>query len=210
MEPQHDFIVSLSLLRQFDIQFAKSSVLMTGLEFEDFVEYVDNEPLQTLYTEGFVDRCNDVLLAASGLRQIEDRQQSMGVSGIERYNQSEDAIDDIDELLLAASQQFELQNKGHRSSLLQQDSGEYTTFADEIDGKLLLAASQQLENQFCGLQPVPVQPEAICEGLKLESDRDVSSTPPCNQFALLSSFSDIERVKESRIPSKTKANTAYN
>ena len=129
--------------------------MTTGLEFEDFVEYVD-KPLQTLYTEGFIDRCDDVLLAASGLWQIEGRQQSMSVSGIEHDNHSEDAIDDIDELLLAASQQFELQNKGHRSSLLQQDSGECTTFADEIDDKLLLAASQQLENQFCGLQPVPV------------------------------------------------------
>ena len=170
MEPQRDFIVSPSLLRQFDIQFAKSRVLTTGLEFENFVEYVD-KPLQTLYTEGFVDH-------------------------------SEDAIDDIDELLLAASQQFELENKSHQSSLLQQDSGECATFADEIDDKLLLAASQQLENQFCGLQPVPVQPEAICEGLKLESDGDVSSTLPCNRFASLSSFSDIERVKEYWIPSK--------
>ena len=47
MEPQFDFIVSPSLLRQFDIQFAKSSILTTGLEFEDFVEYID-KPLQTL------------------------------------------------------------------------------------------------------------------------------------------------------------------
>ena len=56
-----------------------------------------------LYTEGFVDRCDDVLLAASGLRQIEDKQQSMDVSGIERDNHSEDVIGNIDELLLAAS-----------------------------------------------------------------------------------------------------------
>ena len=62
-----------------------------------------NKPLQTLYTEGFADRCDDVLLAASGLRQIEDRQQSMGVSGIEHDNHSEDATDDIDELLLAVT-----------------------------------------------------------------------------------------------------------
>ena len=73
-------------------------------------------------------------------------------------------------------------------------------FADEIDDELLLAASQQLENQFCSLQPVSVQPEGICEGLKLKSDRDVSSTLPCNRFVSLSSFSDIERVKKSQIP----------
>ena len=104
----------------------------------------------------------------------------MGISGIKRDNYSEDATDNIDELLLAALQQFELQNKGHWSSLLQQDSGKCTTFADEIDDKLLLAASQQLENQFCSLQPVSVQPEVICEGLKLESNGDVWSTLPCN------------------------------
>ena len=174
-----------------------------------YVKYV-NKPLQTLYTKGFVDRCDDVLLAASGLWQIEDRQQqSTGISRIGLDNYSEDAVDDIDELLLAASQQFEQQNKGHRSSLLQQDSGEGMAFADEIDDKLLLAASQQFENQLCGLQSVPVQPEAMSEGLRLESDGDVSSALPCNQFASLSSFSDIERVKESRIPSKIKANTAW-
>ena len=82
-------------------------------------------------------------------------------------------------------------------------------FAEEIDDKLLLAASQQFKNQLCGLQSVPVQPEAMSEGLRLESDGDVSSALPCNRFASLSSFSDIERVKESRIPSKTKANTAW-
>ena len=143
---------------------------MTGLEFEDFVEHVD-KPLQTLYTE------------------IEDRQQqSTDVSGIGLDNHSEDAIDDIDELLLAASQQFEQQNKGHRSSLLQQDSGEGMAFADEIDDKLLLAASQQFENQLCGLQPVPVQLEAMSEGLRLESDGDVSSALPCNRFCLPQQF----------------------
>ena len=37
----------------------------------------------------------------------------------------------------------------------------------------------------------------------------MSSTLPCNRFVSLSSFSDIEKVNESRIPSKTKVNTAW-
>lgn len=47
MDHQHDFIVSPSLLYQFDSQFAESGVVTTGLKLEDFVKHAD-KPLWTL------------------------------------------------------------------------------------------------------------------------------------------------------------------
>ena len=48
-------------------------------------------------------------------------------------------------------------------------------FADEIDDKLAL---QQFETQLCSLQPVPVQSNVMSEGLRLESNEDVSFALP--------------------------------
>ena len=121
-------------------------------------------------------------------------------------------------LLLAESQQLELQSESHQLSFVQQGSDwapdESTALAmkdDQVNDKLLLAASQQFEDQLYSSQPGwPAEATCKTKGLKEESGGDVVPIVPCNsRFASPTIFSDIHRVKESRIPKKTKANTDW-
>ena len=173
MEPKH-VIVSPSLLQQFD-KFAKSGVVKTGLELDDFIDV----PLSMPHA---ID--DNTLLVAS--RQFEEKQQVLERSAAVSTSMAASVIDkviatDIDKLLLAASQQFKLQSEACQPSCLQQDSGASTAIlsTDEIVDKLLLGKSQQFEQQFkdqgCSFRP-------ICEGLK-------SDSVSCNsQFASPSCF----------------------
>ena len=94
---------------------------------------------------------------------------------------------------------------------------------EQIIDELLLAASQKFELQViegrsCSSQVRPdfVQPKAakvMCEEVKLESMGAVMPAVNCSsQFASPSYFQEIQKVKESCIPSKAKVNTewAYN
>ena len=86
--------------------------------------------------------------------------------------------------------------------------------------ELLLAASQKFKQQVIQgwsssfqVPPDFVQPKAtnvMCEEVKLESMGAVLPAVNCNsRFASPSYFQEIQKVKESRIPSKTKANTEW-
>ena len=140
---------------------------------------------------------------------------------------------DIDDLLFVASQQFEKnlqQNEVNQLScvLKDLDAPATTSQADmrvdvieasverSID-ELLLAASQKFEQQFIEdgssgsqVQPDFVQPKAMCEEVKTESMGTVMPAVNCNsRFASPSYCQEIQKVKESCIPNKTKANTEW-
>ena len=114
-----------------------------------------------------------------------------------------DEIDD--ELLILASQQFE-SRQHERAAVLTMPMP--TT--DETDDELLLAASQQFENQTesCSIQPFvpPSESDKQVEPVSLTSS---SSDTKTARFAAPCSCSDIEIVKESQIPNKTKSNTTW-
>ena len=143
---------------------------------------------------------------------------------------------DIDNLLFVASQQFKQnlqQNGANQPSYLQEDLDASTatsqadarvdvreTSVEQSIDELLLAASQKFEQQVIEgrssnfqVRPDFVQPKAanaMCEEVKLESMGAVLPAVNCNsRFASPSYFQEIQKVKESRIPSKTKANTEW-
>ena len=115
MDHQHDFIVSPSLLCQFDSKFAESGVITTGLELEDFIEHAD-KPLRTLCDTNTnsiggsrSNKIGDELLTVS--QEIEDRQpqsplDSMMTSMALPSTQDHPEDADINMLLSAASQQI--------------------------------------------------------------------------------------------------------
>ena len=162
------------------------------------------------------------------------RSTSMAATGAHTDANTADSLtdNDIDNLLFVASQQFEQnlqQNEANQPSCLQEDLDASTT--GQVDARvhvreisieqsideLLLAASQKFEQQVIEgrsssfqVRPDFVQPKAMCEEVKLESMGALMPAVNCNsRFASPSYFQEIQKVKESRIPSKTKANTEW-
>ena len=100
---------------------------------------------------------------------------------------SHSSTTDIDELLLAASQRFELEAGSVHAS-------DYENVDQAMDD-FLLEASQHLDLDFSGLVSVD---EADASALQVQTDR----------FGSPQSALDVRKVKESRVPKKTKANTS--
>ena len=183
-----DAVVSPSLLRRFRDNFRKAGISPVEMEFEDFVEptQVVEKPLE-----------DTTLKPKSATRYT-------------RYelNEKDDA------LFIAASQTFEQQALFAGDPLSVRGDTMYG-LSDDISDELLVKASQEFEIKFgeelrrssnCKLQPfVTVCNQTVTSVLTTASTTTASDTRFCSPF----SSSQIDRVKEARIPPKTKANTAW-